>query len=74
MGHKQTGLNIMDFAKAFDKVQNKRLLCKLDLFGLRSRGAHPYVNWLVARIQPVASAGQASDPVPVLSGVSQGSV
>ena len=30
-GHKQTGLIIMDFAKAFDKVPHRRLLHKLDL-------------------------------------------
>ena len=38
-GHKQTGLVIMDFAKAFYKVPNRRLLHKLDYNGIR-RSTH----------------------------------
>ena len=34
-GHKQTDLIIMDFAKAFDKVPHRRLLHKLDYYGIR---------------------------------------
>ena len=33
-GHKQTDLIIMDFAKAFDKVPQRRLLHKLDYYGI----------------------------------------
>ena len=33
--HKQTGLVIMDFVKAFDKVPHRRLLQKLDYYGIR---------------------------------------
>ena len=34
-GHKQTDLIIMDFAEAFDKVPHRRLLHKLDYYGIR---------------------------------------
>ena len=72
-GHKQTDLIIMDFAKAFDKVPHSRLLHKLDYYGIRE-STHKWINsWLSGRTQKVLD-GQASDPVPVLSGVPQGSV
>ena len=57
-GHKETDLIIMNFARAFDKVPHRRL----------------FHSWLSERTQQVFLDGQASDPVPVLSGVPQGSV
>ena len=73
-GHKQTELIIMDFAKAFDKVPHRRLLHKLDYYGLWG-STHTWISsWLSGRSQQVVLDGQASDPVPVLSGVPQGSV
>ena len=73
-GHKQTDLIIMDFAKAFDKVPHRRLLHKLEYYGIRG-STHKWINsWLSGRAQQVVLDGQASDPVPVLSGVPQGSV
>ena len=73
-GHKQTNLIIMDFAKAFDKVPHRRLLHKLDYYGIRGF-THKWISsWLCGRTQQVVLDGQASDPVPVLSGVPQGSV
>ena len=73
-GHKQTDLIIMDFAKAFDKVPHRRLLHKLDYYGIRG-STHKWINsWLSGRTQKGVLDGQASDPVPVLSGVPQGSV
>ena len=72
--HKQTDLIIMDFAKAFDKVPHRRLLHKLEYYGIRG-STHKWINsWLSGRTQQVVLDGQASDPVPVLSGVPQGSV
>ena len=35
LGHKQTDLIIMDFANAFDKVQHRRIIHKLDYYGIR---------------------------------------
>ena len=34
-GHRQTDVIVMDFAKACDKVPHKRLLYKLDFYGIR---------------------------------------
>ena len=74
LGHKQTDLITMDFAKAFDKVPHRRLLHKLDFYGIRG-STHKWINsWLSGHTQQVVLDGQASDPVPVLSGVPQGSV
>ena len=73
-GHKQTGLTIMDFAKAVDKVPHRRLLHKLDYYEIRG-STHKWINpWLSGRTQQVVLEGQASDSVIVLSGVPQGLV
>ena len=72
--HRQTDVIIMDFAKAFDKVPHRRLLYKLDYYGIRGSTHKWITSWLSERSQKVVLDGQASDPVPVLSGVPQGSV
>ena len=72
-GHKQTVLIIMDFPKAFDKVPHKRLLHKLDYYGIRG-STHKWISsCLSGRTQQVVLDCHASDPVPVLSRVPQGS-
>ena len=64
----------MDFAKAFDKDPHRRLLHKLDYYGIRG-STHKWISsWLSGRSQQVVLDGQASDPVSVLSGVPQGLV
>ena len=71
-GHKQTDLIIMDISKAFIKVPYRRLLHKLDYYGIRG-STHKWINsWLSGRAQQVVLDSQAS--VPVLSGVPKGSV
>ena len=73
-GHKQTDLIIMYFAKAFDKVPRRRLFHKLEYYGIRG-STHKWINsWHSGRTQQVVLDDQASDPVPVLSGVPKGSV
>ena len=73
--HRQTDVIIMDFAKAFDKVPHRRLLYKLDhYYGIRGSTHKCITSWLSGRFQKVVLDGQASDPVPVLSGVPQGLV
>ena len=73
-GHSQTDAIIMDFAKVFDKVPHSRLLYKLHYYGIRGSTHKWIVSWLSERFQKVVLDGQASDRVPVLSGVPQGSV
>ena len=69
--HRQTDVIIMDFAKDFDEVPHRRLL---QYYGIRG-STHKWIpSWLSKRFQKVVLDGQASDPVPVLSGVPQGSV
>ena len=64
----------MDLAEAFDKVPHRRLLYKLEYYGIRG-STHKWISsWLSERSQKVVLDGQASDPVWVLSGVPQGSV
>ena len=73
-GHKQTDVIVMDFARTFNKVPHKKLLYKLDFYGIRG-STHKWIDsWLSGRSQKVVLDGRASDPVPVLSGVPQGSV
>ena len=70
----QTDVIIMDFAKAFDKTPHRKLLYKLDFYGIRGSTHKWIASWLSERSQKGVLDGQASDPVPVLSGVPQGSV
>ena len=70
----QTDVIIMDFAKTFDKVPHRRLLYKLDYYGIRESTHKWITSWLSERSKKVVLDGQASDSVPVLSGVPQGSV
>ena len=72
--HRQTDVIIMDFAKAIDKVSHRRLLYRLDYYGIRGSTHKWITSWLSERFQKVVLVGQASDPVPVLSGVPQVSV
>jgi hypothetical protein len=65
---------ILDFSKAFDKVPHKKLLRKLDNYGIRGN----IWNWISAflnnRQQRVVLDGDVSSQMPVVSGVPQGSV
>ena len=70
----QTDAILLDFSKAFDKVDHSGLLSKLELYGIRG----PLLEWtssfLVGRKQSVIVDGQTSPPSNVLSGVPQGTV
>ena len=71
---KQTDLILLDFSKAFDKVNHSKLLWKLHQYGIRGNT----LNWIRAflgnRSQIVVFDGEESGSVPVTSGVPQGSV
>ena len=72
--HRQTDVITMNFAKIFDKVPHRRLLYKLDYYGIRGSSHKLITSWLSERSQKVELDGQAIDPVPVRSGIPQGSV
>ena len=70
----QTDLAIMDFAKAFDTVPHKRLLYKLEWYGINGKVNNWVKAFLSDRVQRVVVDGFHSDLAAVTSGVPQGSV
>jgi hypothetical protein len=64
----------LDFAKAFDTVPHKRLLNKLEAYGVNGRILKWIANFLQNRRQRVSVNGEKSPWTNVLSGVPQGSV
>ena len=71
---KQTDLILLDFSKAFDKVNHAKLLWKLHQYGLRGNALAWIRAFLGNRSQTVVLDGEESGSVPVTSGVPQGSV
>ena len=65
---------ILDFSKAFDKVEHQRLLYKLKFYGINGKINKWIENWLVTREQKVVIDGICSKAVHVQSGVPQGTV
>ena len=64
----------MDFSKAFDKVDHKRLLLKLHRFGINNDVITWTGSFLSNKTQRVVLDGEESDPCSVMFGVPQGSV
>jgi len=71
---KQVEVVYTDFAKAFDKVPHQRLLIKLQSYGLDHRLISWITDFLCCRTQKVKINSCYSSPVPVKSGIPQGSV
>ena len=69
-----TDVIIMDFAKAFDKVNHSLLTHKLNHYGIRGSINCWIQNFLSDRKQAVVVDGATSDYIAVKSGVPQGSV
>jgi len=63
-----------DFRKAFDMVSHSKLLCKLQLDGITGKIWRWFKVYLTSRYQYVCISNSASDLVPVISGVPQGSI
>ena len=71
---KQTDLILLDFSKAFDKVNHLKLLYKLQTHGVQGKALRWIESFLVGRSQTVVLNGNSSDELQVSSGVPQGSV
>ena len=65
---------LLDFSKAFNKVLHKRLLYKINYYGIRHCTNQWIVNFLEGRTQQVLVEGVKSTTAPVHSGVPQGNV
>jgi hypothetical protein len=73
-GKSQTDVIIMDFAKAFDKVEHNRLCHKLLRHGVQGKTNQWIKAFLSNRTQRVVVENETSTEAPVSSGVPQGSV
>ena len=65
---------ILDFTKAFDKVPHKRLIHKLNYYGISGSIATWIETFLIGRTQQVVVNGATSSSTIVTSGVPQGTV
>jgi hypothetical protein len=65
---------ILDFSKAFDTVPHKKMLHKLDQYGIREPVHRWLTNFLTKRKTRVTLEGESSQQVTVDSGVPQGTV
>jgi len=70
----ETDIAIFDFLKAFDSVPHRRLLAKLDYYGIRGSTQQWISSFLSDRSQCVVVNGASSSSLPVISGVPQGTV
>ena len=64
----------LDFAKAFDEVDHILLSKKLRNFGITGKILNWFNNYLSNRLQKVTVLGSTPQPLPILSGVPQGSI
>lgn len=71
---KQTDLILLDFSKAFDKVNHRKLLLTLQENGVSTQILNWTRSFLIGRSQTVVLEDEHSTEVPVNSGVPQGSV
>ena len=71
---KQVDAIILDFSKAFDKVSHKKLISKLNHYGIRKNLLHWLQTFSTNSSQRVVVDGEASDWCHVSSGIPQGIV
>ena len=74
VGGTYIGAIFFDFKKAFDSVPDRALMDKLKATNLNPILLHWIQSYLSGRSQQVHVNGEKSDPLPVLSGVPQGSI
>ena len=73
-GGRQTDIIILDFAKAFDRVNHSLLVHKLQCYGIRGSTVTWIANFLSHQHQAVVVNDSCSSYARVRSGVPQGSV
>ena len=69
---KQTEVIVMDFAKAFDKVEHGQLIEQMKYYGVGGKTNKWIEDFLSVRSQRVELDGEKSYNADVLSGVPQG--
>ena len=72
--HQITRQIVMDFSKAFDKVDHNKLIYKLSALRIHPLTTRWINSFLQCRTQQVRIYGCTSDTLPVVYGVPQGSV
>ena len=72
--NQQVDMLILDFSQAFDTVPHKRLLKKLESYGINGNILSWLEAWLTQREQQVTIEGDKSSTATVTSGVPQGTV
>ena len=70
----QTDAVLLDFSKAFDKVDHSILISKAETLGIGTQMTKWIASFLRNRTQTILVDNAHSDPSPVLSGVPQGTV
>ena len=65
---------LLDFSKAFDKVNHHKLLIKMDHYGIRGKLLDWMKDFLSGRKQQVVVNGESSTKEKVTSGVPQGTI
>ena len=71
---RQTDLILLDFSKAFDRLNHMKLLHKLHQHGVRGNTLSWIKAFLTGRSQTVVLEGESSSEIPVNSGVPPGYV
>ena len=64
----------LDFSKAFDTVPHRRLIGKLEAYGIKGDILNWIRDFLDGRIQQIMVNGVKSEIAPVISGIPQGTV
>ena len=70
----QLDVVLLDFSKAFDKVNHRKLSLKLEHYGIRGELLNWIKNYLSNRTQKVIVEGKISDSITVILEVPQGTV
>jgi len=73
-GQKVTGMLFLDISKAFDSINHKILLGKLEHIGLSARSLRWFKSYLADRRQCVCINGEMSETRTIDLGVPQGSI